>query len=71
MNYYVMCRLDETMDDNGNYTVQGKYVLATSRSFPTYGEAEIYSGAIAPSREPRILLEVSPLDVAGGSVRIK
>ena len=59
------------MDDNGDYTVPGKYVLATSRSFPTFGEAEVYSEVIAPSREPKILLEVSPLEASSGIVRIK
>lgn len=62
MNYYVMCRLDNTMDDDGKYTITGKYVLATSRSFETFKLAETYSKSIAPSREPKILLEVTALD---------
>jgi len=60
MKYYVMCRLDNTMDDDGEYTITGKYVLATSRSFDTFGEAETYSEGVAPSREPKILMEVEP-----------
>jgi len=61
MNYYVMCRLDNTMDDNGEYTITGKYVLATSRPFETFELAETYAEGVADSREPKILLEVTPL----------
>jgi hypothetical protein len=50
------------MDDDGKYTITGKYVLATSRSFETFKLAETYSKSIAPSREPKILLEVTALD---------
>ena len=67
MNYYVMCKLDNTMDDDGEYTITGKYVLATSRPFVTFEIAENYASGIAPSREPKILLEVHALPDNGAA----
>ena len=60
MNYYVMCKLDPPVLSNDDEPEMGKYVLATSRPFPSFGEAETYAEGIAPVREPKILLEVVP-----------
>jgi len=66
MNYYVICREDDPSVILGDGTLirsplKGKYALITSRSFDTFEEAENYSDGIADSREPKILLEVTPL----------
>ena len=55
-NYYVICREDDNRDGS-----KGKYVLATSRTFTHYSDAEGFAEGISPKREPKILLEVHPL----------
>lgn len=61
MNYYVICRLDPPINFGGDDEPEmGKYVLTTSRSFDSFDEAETYTRAIAPAREPKILVEVEP-----------
>jgi hypothetical protein len=64
MKYYVICRGDTNIPlGDGTVhtsTVKGKYALVTSRSFPTFGDAETYAEGVAPSREPKILMEVEP-----------
>ena len=57
MNYYVMCRLDYSPEEGE----PGKYILATSRSFPSFKAAETYAEGIDPGREPKIVMEVLPL----------
>lgn len=66
MNYYVMARTDEwrgkLVDGNTVPTIEmGKYALVTSRPFVTFECAETYAAGIAPSREPKILMEVTAL----------
>jgi len=56
MNYFVICRMD-TKDG-----VKGKYALATSRTFTTFNKAEEFAAGISPKREPKILMEVLPLE---------
>lgn len=60
MNYYVLARLDSTFDVHDE-PAKGKYALVTSRSFDTFADAETYANGVAPSREPKIVLEVSAL----------
>ena len=72
MNYYVICRTDEwrgkLVDGNTVPTIEvGKYALVTSRSFDTFELAENYATGIAPSREPKILMEVFALPDNGAA----
>lgn len=66
MNYYVMARLDSPKEVTGK-PAQGNYALATSRSFPSFDEANHYADGIAPSRKPKILLEVLALPDNGAA----
>ena len=61
MSYYVICRTDAPMELGGGATVyrKGKYVLATSRDFPTKEAAETYAGTICASREAKVLEDVT------------
>jgi len=52
MSCYVICREDTRQDGS-----KGKYVLATSRSFDNWCDAEEYSDTINPSREPKVLAD--------------
>jgi hypothetical protein len=52
MSCYVICREDTRQDGS-----KGKYVLATSRSFDTWDDAEKYSDTINSSREPKVLAD--------------
>jgi len=65
MSYYVICRKDNAMplgDGTVHHSVvMGVYALTTSRSFETFELAEKYATGIAPSREPKILMEVYAL----------
>jgi hypothetical protein len=56
MSYYVICRGDTT---SGNK--KGKYVLLRDRPFYNYELAADYVTGVAPSREPKILMEVHDL----------
>lgn len=67
MKYFVIARIDDSSVMFGDGTivrspVKGKYCLVTSRSFDTFELAETYADGVAPSREPKILLEVTALD---------
>ena len=60
MSYYVICRTDQRADigEGGIEYVMGKYALTTSRSFDDFAAAERYASGVAPTREPKILMEV-------------
>lgn len=48
-NYIVICRGDRVSEKT-----PGKYMLASSRAFPTFEDALNYKKGVAPSREPYI-----------------
>jgi hypothetical protein len=52
MSCYVICREDTRSDGS-----KGKYVLATSRAFDTWDDAEEYSDTVDTSREPKVLAD--------------
>lgn len=57
MKYRVICR-----EDSPREGVQGKYVLV-SKEFDDQEEAAKYASEISPSREPRVLLDVTDMGV--------
>ena len=57
MKYYVICRLDCEPDET-----PGKYVLV-SKTFDDQEAAAKYASEISPSREPKVLLDVTEMGV--------
>ncbi len=57
MSYYVICRGDTRPDGS-----KGKYVLATSRNFNSWSEADTYAGTVSSSREPKVLADLDGID---------
>lgn len=64
MKYRVICREDAPMELGGGATVmrKGKYVLV-SKEFDSQEAAVQYASEINPSREARVLLDVTEMGV--------
>ena len=62
MKYRVICREDSPAEGE-----KGKYVLV-SKEFDDQEAAVKYASEISPSREPRVLLDVTEMTVAPPSI---
>jgi len=61
MKYRVICREDSSPDLVSSEMTPRKYVLATSKEFDDQEAATKYASEISPSREPRVLLDVTEI----------
>ncbi len=62
MSYYVICRGDTRPDGS-----KGKYILATSRTFDSWYDAEKYADTVNSSREPKILMDLNGAKIMAGT----